>query len=145
MEYYYIGGAVLLLVALVWALRPRGEEGYATAPDWEDWSEEEDVDEPAQAIPYYRPGAAYTWDQILDLVWALGYSRQEANEMWRGNYAALYRNGIRAEFDGTLMGTDKQGEPLFMCHYFEEGVVTESYDRWGRKPSADDVRKAVWR
>lgn len=142
--YYYIGGALLLFVFAWIVMRPNAAQTDDTTQEWEYYDDEEEAEARAPALPYYKPGFAYTWDQVLDLVWALGYSQDEAHKMWRGNYAYLYRAGIRAEFDGTLMGTDKHGEPLFMCHCFEE-TDTEFADRWQRQPSAADVKKAVWR
>lgn len=143
------GGAVLLLI-VVFAFTRKAAPAIEFADDEVYWDDDEDElaeeahNENTRSIRF-PPGFMYTWEQIEDLLWAYGYSHDEVQAAYNYNYISICRDGLRAEFDGSLSATDKAGNQLYACHQFDPDADTSDSDRWRRQPTDDERRRAVWR
>jgi hypothetical protein len=93
----------------------------------------------------FQPGMMYRWEPIEDLLWAYGFTRDEVRAAWDYNYIEIHRDGLHAEFDGSLSATDTQGNQLYACHCFDVEADTERADRWRRQPTEDDRRRLLYR
>lgn len=142
--YLIIGSLVVIIVlALVYFRQPVTDQ-EAVYKDWEVWEDDAPEPEIRQPSARFEGGGYYRWEPIEDLLWAYGYTWQEVHEAWNHNYIEIYRDGLHAEFDGSLFVTDRQGNQLYACHLFDTEAQTEQSDRWRRQPTDDERRQAVW-
>jgi len=127
-------GAVLVALIVGFALAPRS----SSAAVYDDDDDEQQEDEPpARHTRTFFPGYHYRWEQIAPFLWALGYTRNEADAMYTRGFVEVWRNGFYAEFDATLGMADRaDGEPMFACHGFDSRADTEHVDIWDRAPDA---------
>jgi hypothetical protein len=147
---YILGGIVVVLVLFALGRRQSDEtlteytgwddSGYEP-PAHTDWS----LSHPSSPAPRFEAGQAYIWEQIEDLLWAYGYTRDEIKKQWNHNYIEIWRDGLHAEFDGSMGQCRDDGELLYACYDFDPNADTSKSDRWRRAPNEDERRNAVWR
>lgn len=139
------GGAVLLLI-LMFAFTRKAAPAVEFADDevyWED-DEYEAIAQNNQGIERvdtrFESGGYYRQEQVEDLLWAYGYSRDEVRAALESAYVTMYRDGLSAAFQWFYGGDD-----LWRCEEFDPNADTSDSDRWRRQPTDDERRRAVWR